>query len=231
MKLEGATLLRLRKSIQQFQLGDGGGPACLIAWDRDAYLSDPATKQLVDLWFMEEKEHSRLLGRMLKRLDGEGIQSHWSFELFCWVRKFLGVRYELQTLLSTEIVSHVYYKMLRKHGEDPALRQMCALIIRDEAGHIGFHASRLAGSNLNKRRSLGLIGTMAFLSRTILAGTVLWVNHRRALLALGATDAEFYRRIWRDSRIFISQLRKQRERSQQQDANAPLACRLVGFRE
>lgn len=42
-----------------------------------------------------------------------------------------------------------------------------------------------------------------------MAGTVLWVNHRGALLALGATDAEFYRWIWRDTNLFIRALRRQ----------------------
>ena len=140
----GDALEKLRKSIQQFQLGDGGGPAYLIAWNRGSVLSDPAAKRLIDLWFKEEKEHSRLLGCALKRFGGEEIKSHWSFELFCGLRKFLGVQFELQALLGTEIVSHVYYKMLRKHGQDQALREMCNLIISYEAGHIAFHRYRLA---------------------------------------------------------------------------------------
>src|SRR5688500_11516184 len=35
LKLAGKPLSKLRKSIQQFQLGDGGGPAYLIAWNRE----------------------------------------------------------------------------------------------------------------------------------------------------------------------------------------------------
>lgn len=40
------------------------------------------------------------------------------------MRRFLGVSFELQALLGTEIVSHGYYKMLRKHSGDPALSKM-----------------------------------------------------------------------------------------------------------
>lgn len=207
--VSGKALVKLRKSIQQFQLGDGGGPAALIAWNRDEYLSNPRTKLLIDLWFNEEREHSRLLGEMLRRLGGEPIRSHWSFSLFCGVRKFLGVDFELQALLGTEIVSHVYYKMLRKHSEDRALRQMCALIIRDEAGHIAFHRSRLAVGAARSGRSYGAWWAARFRVRSILAGTVLWANHRGALLALGATDAEFYRWIVRDTGAFINALRRE----------------------
>jgi hypothetical protein len=210
LALSGRALLKLRKSIQQFQLGDGGGPACLIAWDRNRYLSDPDTKRLIDLWFKEEREHSRLLGDMLKRLGGEEIKSHWSFELFCGLRKYLGVQFELQALLGTEIVSHVYYKMLRKHGQDPALREMCSLIIRDEAGHIAFHRSRLADDGAEKGAAFGRLWGIRFRLRGLMAGTVLWANHRGALLALGASDLEFYRWIWRDANAFINALRREK---------------------
>jgi len=207
MNLKGKSLEKLRKSIQQFHLGDGGGPAYLIAWNREKILTDPKMKHLVDLWFKEEREHSRLLGEMLTRLGGKPIKSHWSFDLFCGLRKFLGVRLELHALLGTEIVSHVYYKMLRKHGADSALRQMCQLIIRDETHHIAFHRDRLVAENLQHARQPSGLWSALFRLRAVLAGTVLWVNHRGALLALGATDAEFYRWIWRDTSAFIRSVR------------------------
>ncbi|MEO5917161.1 MAG: ferritin-like domain-containing protein [Luteolibacter sp.] len=212
LKLTGRMLKKLTCSIQQFQLGDGGGPAYLIAWNRDRYLSDPAVKRVIDLWFNEEKEHSRLLGGMLRRLGAEEIQSHWSFSLFCGVRRFLGVRFELQALLGTEIVSNVYYKMLRKHGEDAALRGMCDLIISDETGHISFHRSRLADEG--GRGKFGARWSALFRLRALAAGTVLWVNHRGALVALGGNDAEFYRWIWRDTDAFINRLRREAFRSE-----------------
>lgn len=209
LELTGRALEKLTRSIQQFQLGDGGGPAYLIAWDRETYLSDPAMRQVIDLWFKEEREHSRLLGDMLRRLGGEEIKSHWSFTLFCGVRKFLGVQFELHALLGTEIVSNVYYKMLRRHGGDPALRGMCDLIIRDETGHIAFHRSRLAGDAALSGQSHGRLWAALFHLRALAAGTVLWMNHRGALLALGGSDIEFYRWIWKDTEAFIRGLRKE----------------------
>jgi len=229
MDLKGKALEKLRKSIQQFQLGDGGGPAYLIAWNRGTVLADPKMKRLVDLWFKEEREHSRLLGEMLRRLGGEPIKSHWSFALFCGLRKFLGVRFELHALLGTEIVSHVYYKMLRKHGADPALRGMCQLIIRDEAGHIAFHSDRLAAEHLQHGRQPGGLWAALFRLRAVLAGTVLWVNHRGALLALGANDAEFYQWIWRDTNAFIRSLRR-KTRVENPHSPSPRSVEIIANR-
>lgn len=233
MKLSGKTLHDLRRSIQQFQLGDGGGPAYLISWNRDRILTEPDSRKLIDLWFAEEREHSRLLGCMLRRLGGEEIKQHWSFTLFCGVRKWLGLDFELYALLLTEIVSHVYYKMLNKHGSDEALKQMCSLIIRDEAGHIAFHRARLAEEATAHPRRFGKTWSFLFRLRGLAAGTVLWINHRNALRNFGATDAEFYRWISRDMAAFIRVIRKHAGRTRQSTGAVPLsqgACPLLGER-
>src|SRR5262249_56353702 len=120
---------------EQFQLGDGGGPAYLIARNRETFLgASEGARELVDLWFAEELEHARLLGAAVDRFGGRRITSHWSFSVFCLVRKWFGVRFELTVLLLTEIVSTVYYRLLHRHGQDPALRAMCRLIMRAETG-------------------------------------------------------------------------------------------------
>ena len=70
-------LQRLVRSLEQFHLGDGGGPAGLIAWNAESFRSSSAaTQELVDLWFAEEKEHSRLLCGAVKRFGGRPIKGH-----------------------------------------------------------------------------------------------------------------------------------------------------------
>lgn len=204
MVMSGPALEKLIKSLQQFQLGDGGGPAYLIAWDHRRLLaSDTGLKALVDLWFKEEEGHSRLLGEALKRFKAPEITSHWSFELFCGVRRIAGVNFELYALLLTEITSHVYYKMMGRHCPDSAVGRMCALINRDEAGHIAFHRARLCSEGTRFGRSYGKCWELFFRLRGLAAGTVLWINHRGALKAMGATDQEFYSGIWRGMSGFI----------------------------
>ena len=200
----------LVRSLEQFELGDGGGPAGLIAWNADAFQDESAkSRRLVDLWFEEEKEHSRLLNCAVERFGGEPITTHWSFRVFCFVRRWLGVRFELTTLLLTELVSTVYYRLMWRHGQDQALRGMCRLIIRDETGHVSFHRARMAEHGKAGHRRYGWCWEMVFRVLGFAAGTMLWVNHRRALRALGATDLEFYAEVWRELSRFITRLRRE----------------------
>jgi hypothetical protein len=200
----------LARSLEQFQLGDGGGPAYLIAWNRERFLSEnPGTRELVDLWFAEEREHARLLGAAVARFGGRCIQGHWSFTAFCLTRKWFGVRFELTVLLLTEIVSTVYYRLLRKHGQDPALRSMCRLILRDEIGHVAFHRDRLARAAKLGWRGYGRCWEAVFRVLGLTAASVLWVNHAVGLKALGASTPEFYREIWLGLSHFIRRLRRE----------------------
>ncbi|MEM9079073.1 MAG: ferritin-like domain-containing protein [Verrucomicrobiota bacterium] len=205
IEISGQQRSDLERSLQQFQLGDGGGPASLIAWNRENFLGgDDVMRLLVGMWFKEEEEHSRLLGGALKRFGVTPISNHWSFSLFCKVRVLGGVKFELYALLLTEITSHVYHKMLRRHCPDAAVKGVCQMIIRDEAGHIAFHRARLGWV---KGRRYGFCWEAYFIARGLAAGTVLWVNHGKALRNFGATSFEFYRGIWRGMRTFTRGLR------------------------
>jgi hypothetical protein len=206
--LPAPVVAKLVRSLEQFHLGDGGGPASLIAWDAETFRSSTDTsRQLVDLWFDEEKEHSRLLCGAVKRFGGTPITGHWSFTVFCGVRRNLGVRFELTTLLLTEIVSTVYYRLLWRHGRDRALRAMCRLILRDEIGHVAFHRDRLARQARGRLSRYGGVWEAWFRSLGFAAATMLWVNHAPALKALGATTREFYRAVWRELSLFARRLR------------------------
>lgn len=207
--LSPPVIKKLVRSLEQFHLGDGGGPASLIAWNAETFRgTSDATRQLVDLWFNEEKEHSRLLCGAVKRFGGTPITGHWSFTVFCWVRRWFGVRFELTCLLLTEIVSTIYYRLMRRHGNDPALRAMCRLILRDEACHVAFHRDRLARNAGGRPSRYGLWWETRMRVLGLAAATMLWINHARAIKGLGATDAEFYRGVWRELSVFIAQLRR-----------------------
>lgn len=145
LKVDPAARASLLQSLREFQLGDGGGPACLIAFNADRFRGGSGEhRRIHDLWFAEEAEHSRLLLGCVKRLGGTPITSHWSFTLFCLLRRVLGVAFELQILTLTKLTSTSYYTLLRRHCSDPALRQAWTLILRDEAGHVRFHNDRKA---------------------------------------------------------------------------------------
>ena len=203
--LAGDVVRPLVRSLEQFHLGDGGGPDRLIAWNAERFCSRGAgTRALVDLWFAEEGEHSRLLGAAVARFGGHPIAGHWSFTAFCLSRRWFGVGFELTVLLLTEIVSMAYYRLMRRHGGDPALRTMCRLILRDEAGHIAFHRDRLAR---RFEAPYGPAWEAKFRALGLAAGTMLWINHASALRALGANRAEFYHEIGLELTRFIRRLR------------------------
>jgi hypothetical protein len=209
LTLEAEVVRPLVRSLEQFQLGDGGGPAYLIAWDRERFLSDgDGTRELVDLWFAEEREHARLLAGAVARFGGRCIRGHWSFSVFCRTRRWFGVRFELTVLLLTEIVSTVYYRLMHRHGDDAALRAMCRLINRDESGHVAFHRDRLARAARAGRAHYGKCWEMRFRVLGFAAATMLWINHAPGLRALGATGREFYREVWQELSRFIRNLRR-----------------------
>lgn len=208
--LPPAVIRPLVRSLEQFHLGDGGGPASLIAWNAEWFRSrTEETRRLVDLWFAEEKEHSRLLGDLVTRLGGRPITGHWSFTAFCGTRRWFGVRFELTVLLLTEISSTVYYRLLRRHGDDPALRAVCALILRDEAGHIAFHRDRMAFDAASGKAYHGPFWERRFRLLGWVAATMLWVNHAPALRAVGATRSEFYRELHIELSRFVLRLHRE----------------------
>jgi len=200
-------LAALLPSLEQFRLGDGGGPASLIAHDAERFRSSSGEmRAIVDFWFAEEAEHSRLLGCAVTRFGGRRITSHWSFTAFCLCRRAMGVRVELQVLLLTELVSTAYYRVLRRHSPDAPLAAMCGLILRDEAGHVAFHRDRLAGTG---RSPLGLCGALwqgqFWLCGRAAAG-VLWTSHGRCLTAIGGSRAEYFHEVRCELRRFILSL-------------------------
>jgi hypothetical protein len=200
----GAELVRkLRPSIEQFQLGDGGGPASLIARDAEKYRnSSEEMRRIVDFWFEEEREHARLLAQAVRRVGGRRIESHWSFTAFCACRRIIGVRAELQILLLTELVSTAYYTVLRRHVDDLPIKQMCSLILRDEAGHVSFHRDRLAACEKER----GFFWALQFWLCGYAAATMLWVNHGPCLRPLGAKTKEYYHEVRFQISRFIRRL-------------------------
>ncbi|MCI0536039.1 MAG: hypothetical protein L0Z50_12510, partial [Verrucomicrobiales bacterium] len=212
----------LVRSLEQFRLGDGGGPASLIAYDAERFRSSsPEMRTIVDAWFKEEAEHSRLLGCAVQRFGGRIILSHWSFTTFCWCRRALGVQFELQVLTLTEIVSTGYYRVLRRHSPDAPLAEMCALILRDEACHVAFQRDRLAASGRTGRGATGPLWRLQFWWLGHAAATMLWINHGPCLKAIGASRSEYFREVRRELRRFIASLRAESRSRRSPDGGCP----------
>jgi hypothetical protein len=230
MTIPPGVLEDLLPSIEEFRLGDGGGPASLIAFDADRYRNQTdELRTVVDLWFAEEAEHARLLSCAVDRFRGRHITSHWSFTAFCFCRRALGVRFELQVLLLTELVSTAYYRVLQRHSPDAPLAEMCTLILRDEAGHVAFHRDRLAAAGRSPLGWGGAFWQAQFWLCGFGASSVLWSSHGRALKAIGGSRVEYFGEVRKEIGHFVESLcltsvAVRRRRNAVTEAGAPLAA-------
>ena len=179
----------------------------LIAWDQDdSFPAAQEMRKLVHLRFKGERGRSRLLGAAVARFGGRCIQSHWSFTVFCSSRRWFGVHFELTVLLLTEIVSTVYYRLIRRHANDSALRTMCRLILRDENGHVAFHRERLAKAAWTDRRNMEIMAGLVFgprlgSSHDVVGQPCTWFAR------IGSSTREFFREVWRELSRFIRRVR------------------------
>ena len=187
----------LAATLAQYQLGDGGGSCRLIARDAERLrASDEEVRKVIDLWFAEEAEHSRLLAgavRLLagavRRLGGTFVEDSLAFRLFNQCRRAFGARFEMMVLLIVEIVSTAYYRLVRKSCGDVPVRQMCRLIVRDEAGHIAFHRERLSACH---PEGVSWRWTAAFFFLGAGCAGFLWLSHGRWLRRLGVRAHELF---------------------------------------
>jgi hypothetical protein len=188
-------------SLAEYQLGDGGGPCCLIAGDAEVYRAGSSNTQLVtDLWFREEAEHSRLLSGAVRRLGGTFVTDTFAFRQFQRVRRFMGAQFEMLVLLQVEIISTVYYRIIRKHCDDQPISEMCSLILRDESGHVSYHRDRLCqdhpqGWDGFQRAWFYFLG--------FACAAVLWLGHGRALRTIGMKNRDFLAQVHRGLRGFV----------------------------
>lgn len=180
----------LARSLAHFQLGESGDGRMLLAEARRTWADDPDYVAALSLFVAEEQEHARLLECLVGRFGATLVTAHWTHRCFRRLRRAFGVRFEIQTLLVAEIVGTAYYRLLRSTG-DPVVRQVCELMLRDEAFHLRFHADRVAVTQLrwgSVRRTLWSVRFRMLLGAAV---TAAWADHRRALRALGISRRLF----------------------------------------
>jgi hypothetical protein len=193
---------RLARSLAHFQLGESGDGTTLLREARRVWADDADYVAALALFVAEEQEHARLLEHQVLRFGGTLVTKHWTHGWFRGVRRALGVRFEIQTLLVAEIIGTAYYRLLRSTG-DAVLRQMCALMLRDEAPHLRFHADRIVVEQLgwsSLRRALWTAQFRCLFRAALLAA---WVDHRSALRAVGIDRRLFSAEARADARDWL----------------------------
>lgn len=193
LPLEGhPTIIReLARSLSHFQLGESGDGTHLLREARQAHADDPAYQEALALFILEEKEHARLLRKLVDRYRGHLITRHWTHSLFRALRRALGVGFEIQVLVIAELIGTAYYRLLENRTTDPVLRQVCEIVLRDEARHVAFHAERFGATRgmwLPAEKAFWLV---QFQGLFLGALRVAWIDHRAALHSLGVNRAQF----------------------------------------
>ena len=132
----------LAGSLAIFQLGESGGGTRLRRYAEALSVVDPTFagySRAVELFIREENAHAELLKEMVRRLGGTLLEKQWSNSVFRFVRSALGLEFNVQILLSAELIARGYYGLLARQAPDPVIRESCLRITRDEVGHIAFH--------------------------------------------------------------------------------------------
>jgi hypothetical protein len=205
---DAATARVLARSLSHFQLGESGGGAFLLREAQRRYADDLAYLEALGLFVAEEQEHSRLLARLVERFGGALIRKHWTHSLFRLIRRVLGVRFELQVLVTAELVGTAYYRVLKHRVRDVVTEQVCDLVLRDEARHVEFHLWRFRADQERwlplERAAWSLQFQLLFLA----AAHVAWVDHGDALRAVGAGAGEYYAHARREAVAFLGALQE-----------------------
>jgi len=190
----------LIQSLQRFQVGEQGEGLHLKRGA--AATGDAAYAATINLFVAEEQEHARLLARVVRGLEGELLQGHWSDACFILLRHLSGLHLELMVLLVAEMIAKRYYRALSEGTNDPVLKTVFVQILRDEFGHVAFHSdflrSAFAPLPLPIRRLIALLWAILFR----IVCLVVMYDHRAVLRATGVSPRAF----WRDCGLIFNEV-------------------------
>jgi len=206
--LDSAKQKILAHSLSHFQLGETGEGKFLLDHARAEAPDDVAYHEALQLFVAEELEHARLLERLVRRFGCRTIQRHWTHALFRLFRHAIGLKFEIQLLVTAELVGTAYYRLLRTRTRDPVLEEACHLILQDEAQHLDFHAEWLGDFQARLLPLERGAWNAQFQILFSAASEVAWLDHKPALLVSGANRRESFREARRECIRFLQQLER-----------------------
>ncbi|MCB1275828.1 hypothetical protein [Prosthecobacter sp.] len=198
------------RSIAIFQLGESGGGTRLRRYTRSiASLENlKGYQRAVDLFVAEEQSHAALLARTVGHLRGTLLKKQWTNSIFRWMRDLVNLEFNIQVLLTAELIAEVYFGLLSLRCSDPVVQTVAKKLLRDEMGHLSFQRDFLF------ERLKTLIPAMQRLWRWqfqaihfVTAAVVAW-DHRDCLRALNVSPADFRARAVRCWQSFQSRLER-----------------------
>lgn len=200
----------IARSLAVFQLGESGGGTRL---KRYAKVIAPLTQftgyqRAIDLFVAEEQSHAALLGRLIERLKQPPLQKQWTNSIFRWARNLVNLEFNIQILLTAELVAEVYFGLLYLRCPDPAVKQVSHKLLRDEMKHLEFQRQFLAERLQEFSPALRRLWCLQFrLIHRFVAGVVSF-DHSDCLGAIDVSPAAFRSRCTQSLERFMDRLEK-----------------------
>jgi hypothetical protein len=195
-------------SIAIFQLGETGGGTRL----RQYVKATAPTARLcgyqraIDLFVAEEQGHAALLAQLLHHLHGTRLTKQWTNSIFRWVRGLVNLEFNIQVLVTAEIIAEVYFGMLYLHCPDDAVRAASQKILRDEMKHLAFQRDFLATRLAQLSPAWRWLWRLQFTAVLYPTAAVVAWDHGRCITALGMRRWTFATRCVQAGTRFLQRL-------------------------
>lgn len=183
----------LARSLAIFQLGESGGGTRLRRYTRSiaSLESLRGYQRAVDHFVAEEQSHAALLARTVTHLRGPLLQKQWTNSIFRWMRDLVNLEFNIQVLLTAELIAEVYFGLLALRCSDPVVQTVAKKILRDEMGHLSFQRDFLYERLRTLTPTVQRLWRWQFqFIHHATAAVVAW-DHRDCLRTLDITPADF----------------------------------------
>lgn len=200
----------LARSLAIFQLGESGGGTRLRRYTRSiASLENlKGYQRAVDLFVAEEQSHAALLARTVKHLRGTLLQKQWTNSIFRWMRDLVNLEFNIQVLLTAELIAEVYFGLLSLRCSDPVVQTVAKKLLRDEMGHLSFQRDFLFERLKTLTPATQRLWRWQFQAIHFATACVVSWDHRDCLRSLNVTPADFRSRALRCWQSFQSRLER-----------------------
>ncbi|MDB6119379.1 MAG: hypothetical protein JWO08_3160 [Verrucomicrobiaceae bacterium] len=198
------------RSIAIFQLGESGGGTRLRRYTRSiASLENlRGYRRAVDLFVAEEQSHAALLARTVGHLRGTLLTKQWTNSVFRWMRDLVNLEFNIQVLLTAELIAEVYFGLLALRCTDPVVQTVAKKILRDEMGHLSFQRDFLFERLKLLPPAVQRLWRWQFRAIHFATAIVVAWDHRDCLRALQITPADFRARAVKCWRSFQARLER-----------------------
>ncbi|MHB1080772.1 MAG: hypothetical protein ACYC67_15325 [Prosthecobacter sp.] len=200
----------LARSLAIFQLGESGGGTRLRRYTRSiaALENLKGYQRAVDLFVAEEQSHAALLARTVKHLRGALLQKQWTNSIFRWMRDLVNLEFNIQVLLTAELIAEVYFGLLSLRCSDPVVQTVAKKLLRDEMGHLSFQRDFLFERLKTLTPATQRLWRWQFQAIHFATACVVSWDHRDCLRSLNVTPADFRSRALRCWQSFQSRLER-----------------------